>query len=775
MEQVDTRHGVENVSEVRGRRQRAATCPHCAAGFAQELGAVGTRHECTSCGGLSVTLEPGRRPVPLARRLSRQLTVADLPAPDAQGRVVLEGFWLDGTLELAELDLAHPLVLHRCVIAPPTEPHDRAAINLRRSRLAADLTLIDTLILGPLDLHDTTLAGSLVFRNVHVTGELDASGLCVGGDAHAWNLVCAGLANFHQCRFEGDTALRECHFREETNFNDVTFAGEANLSCSSFHGPCDFGGSDMSGGAEFYSTTFHGPADFTQVAVFAWTDFTASHFVSSLGFHAATFHNGVEFSNARFDGEADFSRAAFQGDVSFTHAHAYGTVGFAGANFEGKADFRHTRLFAGCDFSGARFNDTAFFQSARLRGVVRMNQANIAGQLRLEHARLQLEGEESESAPAGGRVAAHFGASGHAVEMQGVRVGGEFVLDGAHIGAALLLDKLDLNDGLSMQGATFEAELSLQGAVVAGAVRANHSVFCGPVHMAEATLGSGILARGIRAHDLWNMSDTKITAPSSFSQSIFTGRNQFDRTKIRGRFDITGASFTEKLDLTLVQFDANLRLDGLRAELLIIQRHQVEGRLESEMHARRGGELGRYWRDVAREYGILKRSFRMQGQYVDMDWAHHRYCQSDRKARTYEAFNPDPDSLKHGTARRSWLGYWFERSIRNPFEKVLVDWTCGYGTRPIRVLVTMLFAAVLFMPAYYGMEQSMLTAEPEETNTLTLADAYFVALGAQFAVGVDRIVVMPEVGRRVWGMIGVFVGLGLLTLFISTLSRKMIQ
>ena len=748
------------------RRANPAHCPHCQTALPGPVGGIGTVITCESCQARSFIIDPKARPVALHHHLESALTAAQLPPPGDDGVVRLEGWLIDHGVQLAGTEVPTSIELRGCVIGHP--PDDEAAVCMRGATIKGSVTLEDVVVTGHVDMHHATISGDWTERSVQVNGNCEAASVRVSGETRWWEVTTAGEINFYDATFTHNCLIRSSTFHGEANFNDVKFLGEGNFSYCRFLGGCDYGVADFGEGAEFYNVEVEGDAIFDHMSANRWVDFTASHFHGRAGFERATFRDGVEFASVQFDQGGNFVAAEFGKHVSFSRVRCNGSMEFDHAQFGGRVDFRHSRLLADADFTRARFADTAFFQGTRWLGTILFVEADFDGDLRFDDARFQLhdaEGDEgADNRPRPARPA--DARMNTPLDCQGLHVYGKLVFDRAHVNADIVLDRADLEDNFNALDSIFAGQLSLQNGTVAGALRWNDASFHGAVRFNKTKLGSGLLMRGIRADDLFDWTDAEILGPSSFAEAYFAGRNRFDNTWVRGRFDLSNATFTEKLDLSTVRFEGKLVLDGIRSEHFIITRQQVEGRLYNEAFAMQGGELGEYWEVVAREYAVAKRSFAMQTFYNDMDWAHHLYSRAHRKFRTWGAINLRKESPE------KWLLSGL-MVARNVLEKWIVDWGSGYGTRPVRVLMFMLVVAVLFTPVYYGQPEAVFV--DGRTGTLSLGDAFSVSLGAEFAVGVDNISLTLEGWRRFLGMVEVVLGVGLLTLFISTLSRKMVQ
>jgi uncharacterized protein YjbI with pentapeptide repeats len=129
--------------------------------------------------------------------------------------------------------------------------------------------------------------------------------------------------------------------------------------------------------------------------VFQDADFRNAEFVDKVSFRNAQFLGKTQFSGAKFNGIGDFTGAQFLGDVDFSGAvfveplrfnklQFAGKTNFAGVHFQHDAHFSETEFAGDTDFSQATFHAWSVFNKSRFQagmtfaGVCFLGSANFA-------------------------------------------------------------------------------------------------------------------------------------------------------------------------------------------------------------------------------------------------------------------------------------------------------------------------------------------------------------------------------------------------------------
>ena len=237
-------------------------------------------------------------------------------------------------------------------------------------------------------------------------------------------------------------------------------------------------------------------------------------------------------------------------------------------------------------------------------------------------------------------------------------------------------------------------------------------------------------------------------------------------TSLGGCFDLQKAKlhdFAYLQDLNL-QPGANFRFWNSIPQALLIRPQQLAGRLASEQendHA-----------TAAEEYGILKNNFARLNWLDEEDWAYYRFKQASWRAR-------------RGRGEGGLFG-----SVGRFLEWLIFDKGCGYGTMPMRVLLSavlvILFFAMVYclplithgIPDYDSGEQVGASLKTYRLTGSSKVDAVATALigsTSAFVSGFDALAKDVDGWLAVALTLEGLSGMLLLGLFIVSFSRKVIR
>jgi len=317
----------------------------------------------------------------------------------------------------------------------------------------------------------------------------------------------------------------------------------------------------------------------------------------------------------------------------------------------------------------------------------------------------------------------------------------------------------------------------LDGIAIRGTLSFDNSEVHGPLKLHESELG-GTHAWEARFHGWVEFRRCTIAGTADFRSAHFdeglvcNGSTFHGDVLLRGltcgkKLDLTDARCEGLVDLSKAKLHDYAYLEGLQlapgtrfaflnavADRLQIRPDQVQGRLQSEIEGRYG--------DARHEYGLLKASYQIQHRFDDEDWALHRFKVNQRRGKP-----------------RSWLRPWTK--LAQLFDLVLLDWGCGYGTKPNRAVVTALVLMVLFAGVYAaGIHQFEIASPPLDhlpkdhwTNRvlfglLTTVSVFTSGFGGDQLHSAHGWVLLPLacealLGTLLWG------------LFVVAFSRKVIR
>ncbi len=142
-------------------------------------------------------------------------------------------------------------------------------------------------------------------------------------------------------------------------------------------------------------------------------------------------------------------------------------------------------------------------------------------------------------------------------------------------------------------------------------------------------------------------------------------------SRCHGLVDLSKAKLNDFVYLEQIEPGPGLQFAFANAiaERLLISTSLLSGRMKSEQEGEHGV--------AAAEFGLLKRNFESLHRYDDEDWAFYRFKINQRRARP-----------------TSWSRPWTK--FLRLCDKVLLDWGCGYGTNPLRAVMSALVIIGLF-------------------------------------------------------------------------------
>ena len=241
------------------------------------------------------------------------------------------------------------------------------------------------------------------------------------------------------------------------------------------------------------------------------------------------------------------------------------------------------------------------------------------------------------------------------------------------------------------------------------------------------------------------------TAPAvlemNFKASSFDSGLTIRKANIQGQIYLHYADIDGKADLFGCKF-GEIFFKDLLVDHFLIDRKMLGNKLPSEQRSDYG--------QAANEYGILKQSFLLRSQYQDMDWAYYRFCRCQRKSKRFSWRRPVRSLLKFC----SWL---------------LLDLGFGYGTRPANIGGVALAIVVLFSAFYFLAPTGGIVDSAGNPAAISYPQAVYLSLIA-FA-SMDYGDCVPAFGHwlkyvlALEGALGIF----LITMFVATISRKIIR
>ncbi len=174
----------------------------------------------------------------------------------------------------------------------------------------------------------------------------------------------------------------------------------------------------------------------------------------------------------------------------------------------------------------------------------------------------------------------------------------------------------------------------------------------------------------------------------------------------------------------------------------------------------------------ANQYRMLKENYRKLGQYEWEDKAYYEFKRNQLKAEWEDVKNRKFKGTcilnKIGFEfKRLWDGFWY------PLKTIFFKWIGGFGTKPLRIFITMLVTVILFGIGYKFIGDSLINTENAQMSGKLLKSFYHSAV-TFLTIGYGDIQPASTLGVILSGIEG-FVGLFLMSYFTVAFVRKVLR
>lgn len=580
------------------------------------------------------------------------------------------------------------------------EPVDRHPLDLRGAEIeslsaeaaALDLPIrLDDADVGALELDDARIGGDLVGHDATV-GEFSAADATFEQEVEFERATVTGAVDVDGAEFRHDVSFDDSRFEAPVSGRGATFRGDSNL---------------LDDNTSFTGAAFAAPVTFRQAA------FGAVHF------EEARFEADAGFQSATFDGDAAFDDAHFAGRADFDEIRVHEDAGFEATTFEGEAHFRGAVVTGGqrtleddLSFADATFGALADFEAAAFR-FARFERTHFAG--RAEFTEAAFDGD---------------------ARFCGARFEGEAVFEEARFRA----------DG-NFTDAVFAAACDFVGAAFEG--------------------GANQTEEDARFHGVRFETDANF-------RGIHARSANFRETAFGGVVDFSEASFTERVEFAPHGIDTDVYVDFTRAT--VVSGHVEQPSEEWVRYDLTLASLGdvhlvadpddrrelldyfRFCRTEFNEFDGHEFDFGEHRAYLDRnDWEIHTFDEPpdlspeyavemtpDAASTTYlkakQAARNDGDMEAAGSfrvKRQQFVRRQNAAVVRDgdasPWARVtnlgrvaenrLLELTCGYGVRPLRIGVAFVGAPLVFAPLYAFGGQPFLTGAGQLSSLAELSTA----------------------------------------------------
>lgn len=624
-----------------------------------------------------------------------------------------------------------------------------------------------------LDFNGANLKAGLAMKEVEVVGVIELRKARLGeAPKRGWTAIGCSLedVDLEETMFLGEVEFSNSRCKNfyaelpkgshgEKTGKPTTFMEDAGFDKVVFQEKCNFHGARFYKYANFKECQFPKGGVFNQVTFGKLASFWQSESGDSMHFRKVCFSGKANFGNVVFGAKSSFNDATFAEEAAFFDAQALGDIFFSGAHFEKDLVMRKFRCKGGLvlkqitvdgplNISNSTLEDRLILSESFLNNSLQANGVTVGTWASLDstvvEGRADLTGIkvgvscEHNPAPAAGTV------EGQKQETDPKLVPGTFYLSKAVFHQPLDLSSANVYGDLCLDSVNGYTEIEVIRAYVGGNITLSKSYFRGTMRFSNCKARE-LVSLGARYKEEVSFDAMQCEAISLKGSSFDGGFTM--RSTVAAKVNLNNVDVDGKADMFHCQF-RQLFFNHLLVDYFIIEREALGENLSSE-------EMGNY-PQAKTEYGILKQAFLMQNRYQDMDWAYYRFCRSNRKIYKVSWRNP---------LRSAWVF----------FDWLLLDLGFGYGTRPMNIAAVALFVIGCFALVYCAVPQGIADSSGQTLEHLGFLDAMYVSI-VTFA-SMDYGECLPRFHHwlkylfSVEGVLGIF----LTTLFVATISRKLIR
>ncbi len=555
-----------------------------------------------------------------------------------------------------------------------------------------------------------------------------------------------------QAGFYGKCLIENTMFQGEVSANPPrTEHGQTRGRSATFHGEFTMGHCTLQGACNFQNAEIKGTANFSHCVLEKGGSFNQATFEGSLSFWKTESHKELHFRKASFAGLANFGHTVWGARSSFNEAV-----------FEDGASFFDARFHGDVFFSGAVFQDYLKMGRLQCEGGLILKGVQVGGELNLLNANIKDRWILSEghlaSVVAPGMNVGTWGSLANTqihgeVFLDGMKVGGKseaakeddkfipgsFYLENVVLHQPFKMNNADIQGMLSLEGCSVHRELELIHIRVGHDLSLSKGYFRDVVRCERSTVKGALKATLSRFREEVTLNQIQCQsatlAGSSFDQG-FTLRS----SEVLDSLSLNNVDVTGKADLSKCTFQ-RFFFDHLLVDYLMVEREQIGEQLASEV-------VGNYTQ-AKNEYGILRQAFLVRNRYADMDWAYYRFCQANRREK-----------------KQSPLTF---------LEWVLFDLGFGYGTRPMNIALVAMSLVLLFAGLFFAFPAGVADHTGKVIGSLGFLDSIHLSVltfaSMEFSSHQPHALHSLKYAFALEGLLGIF----LITLFVATISRKIIR
>ncbi len=238
------------------------------------------------------------------------------------------------------------------------------------------------------------------------------------------------------------------------------------------------------------------------------------------------------------------------------------------------------------------------------------------------------------------------------------------IFGGITVRGSARFDRSEFLGGVTFTHCTFEGQARFWEATFDHWANFSHCRFQGQVDLRSTCFQQGVCLEHCLVQNDLLMRGAVVEKKLDFASTHFDGLLDLSKAKLHDFVYLEGISQGPQQTFAF----ANAVVDRL-----LIKPSQLQDRLASERS--QDYEL------AMREYGLLKAIYQTLHRFDEEDWAYYKFKVCQRKGRP-----------------RSWAKPWTK--LLQVCDLVFLDWGCGYGTNPVRAVVSALLMMLFFAGVY---------------------------------------------------------------------------
>lgn len=426
----------------------------------------------------------------------------------------------------------------------------------------------------------------------------------------------------------------------------------------------------------------------------------------------SSFHQDLLFLGCRLEGPVVGRKLSVGGNLSTKESTFLQRVNLPLARIQGRWDSAFATFESTTRFEGASVHRTASFEGCTFRQKADFRQAHFHDTVFFR--------------------AAHF--HDEATFQNTVFQAGRF--EDLIVDKGITFKVAQFHGKAYFHNAIFHNKLVLRGAGL-------HDVF----YFNRVTCYGDVDAQGLEALNTATFDEATFHKSVDWTDVVFHRDVNVRWSKFHGPLSLDRGIFRMRLDVDNTVFTSTIGLYGVNANELLLERQQVEGKIDAA--------LSRDYERAKHAYILLRNHFDLQGKHEDADWAYYRFRQAERRS--------DKEEGILAASRRFFN--WF-----------LFDLGSGYGTKPLNVtflavFVILVFAGLFWMNGSFFVIDPAIGGSPQQS--LSFAQALYISASTFTTLGTDGIAPRFDHWLKYLVVMEGFLGLFLMTVFVGVYTRKM--